>query len=475
MTPIILWFRKDLRLTDNPALTAAVEDGAPILPLYILEEDTNNPWPLGNAQKWWLHHSLSQLNETFLKLGGQLFLKRGNPQEILGELVKTVRAKEVYWNRCYEPYALHRDNYIKENLQSLGVRVKGFKGNLLFEPWEVLNKQGTAFKVYTPFWKECLSKLDVQKTLSKPKKLNLYNASVLNENLSDFKLLPQNPDWSLNFYEVWQPGEMNAEKLLKEFLDHRVHEYTLKRDYPAINGTSRLSPHIHFGEISVRQIVEQLKFSKEFKKETGDEVYLSELGWREFCYSLLYHFPELPERNFQITFNDFSWENNDANLRDWQKGRTGYPIVDAGMRELWTTGWMHNRIRMVVASFLTKHLLLPWQQGEKWFWDTLLDADLASNASGWQWVAGCGADAAPYFRIFNPVLQGEKFDPEGDYVRRFVPELRQLSKQYIHKPWLAPTEELEKGEVVLGKTYPYPIIDHGKARQRALQAYKNIR
>lgn len=475
MTPIILWFRKDLRLTDNPALTAAVEDGSPILPLYILEEDANNLWPLGNAQRWWLHHSLSQLNEAFLKLGGQLFFKRGNPQEILEELVKTVRAKEVYWNRCYEPYALQRDNYIKENLQSLDVKVKGFKGNLLFEPWEVLNKQGTAFKVYTPFWKECLSKLDVQKTLPKPKKLNLYNVSVLNENLSDFKLLPQNPDWSLNFYEVWQPGEMNAEKLLKEFLGHRVHEYTLKRDYPAINGTSRLSPHIHFGEISVRQIVEQLKFSKEFKKETGGEVYLSELGWREFCYSLLYHFPELPERNFQRTFNDFSWENNDVNLRDWQKGRTGYPIVDAGMRELWTTGWMHNRIRMVVASFLTKHLLLPWQQGEKWFWDTLLDADLASNASGWQWVAGCGADAAPYFRIFNPVLQGEKFDPEGDYVRRFVPELRQLSKKYIHKPWLAPIEELEKGKVVLGKTYPYPIIDHGKARQRALQAYKNIR
>ncbi len=468
----IVWFRQDLRIHDNPALYEAAKSKMPIIFLYILDEETK-PWQLGAASKWWLHYSLKALNESLKKkYNASLILKKGSPLKILQDLIQETNAQSIYWNRCYEPQFIKRDKDIKTKL-SKKIEVHSFNGALLKEPWEMLNQSKSPFKVFTPFWKT-LQKQLIRPILSAPPHVTSANATSLT--LKDLNLLPT-IKWDKGLGDNWEPGETAALLKLKTFLNSGVKNYKVMRDHPSKPATSKLSPHIHFGELSPVQIW-HAAFEKKDKMasfETDITHFLSELTWREFSTHLLYHFPDLPESPFKKQFEQFPWKNNKAHLQKWQQGITGYPIVDAGMRELWHTGWMHNRVRMIVASFLIKHLLQPWQVGELWFWDTLVDADLANNAASWQWVAGSGADAAPYFRIFNPVLQGEKFDQDGEYVRRWVPELKQLPSQYIHAPWEAPNEILQEANIILGKTYPHPIIDHKLGRKRALDAYQHIK
>ncbi len=453
--PIILWFRQDLRLEDNPALVAACQSGRPIVPLYILDETNPGKWGLGGASRWWLHHSLCSLNTALYQRGSQLFLLRGDPLEILPKLVQKYDAAAVYWNRCYEPYAIKRDRKLKSILPFS----ESFKGSLLFEPWEVLNRDGEFFKVFTPFWRRALEIAAIAPPLERPEQIPTHK--VESEPLESWKLLPRHPDWAAAFGSHWHVGESAALSKLKQFLDRGLERYAELRDAPGIDATSSLSPHLHFGEISPRQIFHAVKSLPSSTK------FLSELGWREFAHYQLYHFPQLPERPWRAEFADFPWEKNTNFLKKWQQGETGYPIVDAGMRQLWTIGWMHNRVRMITASFLIKDLMIRWQEGEAWFWDTLVDADLASNAASWQWVAGSGFDAAPFFRIFNPVLQGEKFDPEGLYVKQWVPELTDLPKEFIHKPWRTTKN--------FNPLYPSPIVDHQMARLQALAGFKKIK
>lgn len=427
---------------------------------------------MGGAQKWWLHHSLLALQTTLREMNLDLFLLAGSPLTVLKQLVSQHNICAVYWNRLYEPVFSARDTTIKSTLRELGIAVTSCNGSLLLEPWEVTNQQGSYFKVFTPYWRQCLKQI---KTFQLDELPNAKGLEIIESvPIDHFNLLPKNPNWASEFSSYWQPGEKSALQRLEDFLDNHLSDYKSSRDKPALAGTSHLSPHLHFGEISPQHMwvaVQHAMQDPRCNLESAN-TFLAELGWREFSYHLLYHYPRLPEDNFKHQFDAFPWIDDNKLLSLWQKGMTGYPIVDAGMRELWRTGYMHNRIRMVVASFLTKHLLIDWRQGAAWFWDTLLDADLANNSASWQWVAGSGADAAPYYRIFNPVLQGEKFDPEGTYVRRWVPELREMSNAWIHKPWAAPKEQLP---IVLGRDYPKPIVDHQLARQLALDSYQKIK
>ena len=480
-SPIIVWFRQDLRLGDNPALVAAVATGHPIIPLYILDDATPAKWRMGAASRWWLHGSLAALAQAFSSRGRTsasrptLVLRRGDAIQILPRLVAETQARGVYWNRCYEPHAVRRDRHIKETLLREGIEAKSFNASLLFEPWTVKTGSGTPFRVFTAFWRAC-APLPVEAPLPPPGDIKgIGDGSPAGDALADWRLLPR-PDWASGLRATWQPGEANAEAQLQRFLDDGIAGYRDNRDHPSLRGTSRLSPHLQFGEIGPRQIRHAVELHQHAKGNTQDaETFLKEIGWREFSYHLLFHFPALPESPLRPGFADFPWRKDPEALRAWQRGQTGYPIVDAGMRELWATGWMHNRVRMIVASFLVKDLLLPWQTGEAWFWDTLVDADLANNSASWQWVAGCGADAAPYFRIFNPVLQGERFDPDGDYIRRWVPELATLPKAVIHAPWNASPAILSDNGVSLGRDYPLPIVDHGAARDRALAAFAALK
>jgi len=468
----IVWFRQDLRIADNPALSAAAARG-PVLPLYILDDVNAGSWRPGGASRWWLHRSLDALSAD---LGG-LVLRRGNAREILPDLVKASGATAVFWNRCYEPYAIARDTAIKADLQKQGVEVQSFNGSLLHEPWDVKTGAGGPFKVYTPFWRACRGR-PVDAPLRKPK-LDIV-ASGQSEKIDDWKLLPTKPNWAKGFEDIWQPGETGARKRLDRFVKSGLAGYATGRDRPDQENISRLSPHLHFGEISPRQLVARMAIESEDRAKTAStktasaEKFLAEIGWREFSYHLLYHFPTLPEQNWRDAFDTYPWRDSAADLKAWQRGMTGYPLVDAGMRELWHTGFMHNRVRMVAASFLIKHLRIDWRRGEEWFWDTLLDADLANNAASWQWVAGSGADASPYFRIFNPMMQGEKFDPGGAYVRRWCPELAKLPDDAIHAPFKAKPDVLAKAGVELGRTYPNPIVDHDEARAKALAGYKKV-
>lgn len=480
--PIIVWFRQDLRLADNPALHHASQSGRPVLPVYVLDDVTPGPWRAGGATRWWLHHSLSALGDDLARLGCPLLLLRGPGDVVIRDLARKVGAVEVVWNRCYEPFAVERDSRLKSALADDSIQARSFNGSLLKEPWEVLTGAGTAFKVFTPYWRACLSVMEPAPALPAPTSLRPLAATPApGDVLADWSLLPTKPDWAGGMRAFWGAdgiGERAAMARLESFLSGPVAGYNQARDLPGQHGTSRLSPHLHFGEISPRQI---WHMSKQRAQGAPDATvahidgFLREIGWREFCYSLLYHFPTLPERPLSPAFEAFPWANDPAMLAAWQQGRTGYPIIDAGMRQLWSTGWMHNRVRMIVGSLLVKHLLLPWQAGENWFWDTLVDADLANNAAGWQWIGGCGADAAPYFRVFNPVLQGQKFDADGDYVRRWVPELQHLPSKYIHAPWTAPPHILRDARIVLGRTYPAPVIDHAVGRQRALDAFQAIK
>lgn len=468
--PAIVWFRNDLRLDDNPALDAAARGGAPVVALYALDDDSAGDWRMGAASRWWLHHSLAALGADLARLGVPLTLRRGRAEFVVEALVEETGARAVYWNRLYEPWAMRRDAEIKASLRARGLAVESFNTSLLFEPAHLRNRQGDVFKVFSPFWRACVAAEGPAAPLPAPKKLKAAPAPKCDA-LDDWRLLPTKPDWARGLRETWRVGEKAARKRLADFAGSGARDYKAARDFMAEAGVSRLSPHLHFGEVSPRRVWAEIM---DGAGEAG-LPYLRELGWREFCHHLLVANPEMPERALDKRFDDFPWRDDAAALAAWQKGRTGYPLVDAAMRELWLTGYMHNRARMVAASFLVKHLLIPWQEGERWFWDTLVDADLANNSGGWQWVAGCGADAAPYFRVFNPVLQGEKFDPNGDYVRRYAPELAGLEARWIHRPWEAPADVLRKAGVRLGETYPAPIVDHAKARARALTAFEEMR
>lgn len=474
----IVWFRQDLRIHDNPALEYAAARGA-IIPIYILDDMTPGQSKMGGASKWWLHYSLQSLSSSLESKGQRLHIFSGDPQRILADVQKQTHADTIVWNRCYDPYSIKRDSTIKQYFQDEGINVESFNASLLFEPWTILNKQQTFFKVFTPFWKHCLTQdpgrlIDSESVLKSAKRVS---ASVKSLEIEKLNLLPKKPDWSGGLRETWAPGETEAINTFKRFLQEGISTYKHSRDFMDQEGTSRLSPHLHFGEISPRYIWHACKELLAIEPELGENVYsfLSELGWREFSYYLLYHVPTLTHEPIQPKFKFFPWKSDETVLKKWQKGKTGIPIIDAAMRELWHTGYMHNRARMIVASFLTKNLLIPWQEGAKWFWDTLVDADVANNSASWQWVAGCGADAAPYFRIFNPVSQGEKFDPKGDYVKKWVPELRALEIPYIYQPWTVPPELLQRKGIVLGETYPEPIVDLKESRNEALLAYEHIK
>jgi len=473
--PLILWFRQDLRLDDNPALNAAAETGRPLICLYILDDKTPGRWRIGGAGRWWLHESLAALDARLRKLGGALVLRRGRAQAVLTELIAETGATGLYGNRTYEPYALARDIEIKAALSERGIEGKGFNGALLFEPWSIVNKSGEPFKVYSAFWRACQAQ-PPRAPLKTPKRLRFAPVPA-SDVLQDWRLKPTRPNWAKAFPEHWKPGEAGAHARLDALLDAKLYDYSQARDLLAEDATSRLSPHLHWGEISAQTVWTrvQTRAAEDPRLQHGADKFLSELGWREFSHHLLFHAPNLPERNWRSAFDAFPWRDDAEGFAAWTHGRTGYPIVDAGMRELWSTGYMHNRARMIAASFLIKHLLIDWRAGQDWFWDTLVDADLANNAAAWQWVAGSGADAAPYFRIFNPVLQGEKFDEDGTYVRRWIPELARLATPNIHKPWEAPPLVLRAAGVRLGETYPAPIVDHAPARARALKALASIK
>ncbi|ASG20073.1 cryptochrome/photolyase family protein [Nitrospirillum viridazoti] len=473
--PVIVWFRQDLRLADNPALGHAAQSGRPVVPVYILDDHTPGPWAPGGASRWWLHHSLAALSGALAGLGCPLILRRGRADVALRALVRETGAEAVVWNRCYEPHAIARDSTLKADLKAEGIAVDSFNAALLAEPWTVKTGTGGPYKVFTPFWKAVREGLDPGRPEPAPRHLATLPTPPDSDRLADWGLLPTRPDWAGGLRDSWTPGEAGARQRLEDFLARAVARYPEGRDYPAQPLTSRLSPHLHFGEISPRQIWAAAQAQAKTQGSDGVDSFLRELGWREFCHHLLYHFPFLSERPLNPKFEAFAWDDNAGHLAAWQRGLTGYPIVDAGMRELWATGWMHNRVRMVVGSFLVKHLLLPWTAGQAWFWDTLVDADLANNTASWQWIAGCGADAAPYFRVFNPVLQGEKFDAKGDYVRRWVPELAGLPDRVLHQPWTADPITLRTAGVRLGHDYPHPVVEHKAARQRALDTFAAIR
>jgi len=477
VSPTIVWFRQDLRLADNPALAAAVAWGGPIIPLFVLDAGAAGAWAPGGASRWWLHHSLAALRDALADRGARLVLRHGPATEILPRLAAEVGAGAVMWNRCYEPWAVARDTGLKAHLRADGLTVESFNAALLAEPWTLATKVGEPFRVYTPFWK-ALQAREIPWPQAAPDRLGPAEA-VAGDDLHTWDLQPFHPDWRQGLRDAWEVGETEAAARLAAFLDEALETYGERRDRPGEPGTSRLSPHLHWGEIGPRQVwhaVVQRAHAKGQEPFSGAAgKFLSELAWREFSMHLLAHFPELPERNWRAAFDAFDWRDDPKGLAAWQQGLTGFPIVDAGMRELWATGWMHNRVRMIAASFLVKDLRIHWRAGEAWFWDTLVDADLAANAASWQWVAGSGADAAPYFRIFNPVLQGERFDPDGAYVRRWVPELAALPDAWLHKPWRAPADVLAGAGVAVGTDYPNPIVDHGEARARALAAFAELK
>ena len=460
--PLLYWFRQDLRLQDNAGLTAAAKTGQRVIGVYI-DDPSPELRPLGGASRWWLHHSLQSLQKEI-----PLVIRRGEALTVLRELIRESGAAGVMWGRCYEPESIARDTRIKDALTDDGLIAESHNTHLLFEPWQIKTKAaGGPYQVFTPFWRNCLAAEPPALPLPKPQILQTHS-DLPSLTIDDLNLLPRTPDWASGLRDNWQPGEDGAQKNLATFIKNGLNGYKQNRDNPALSATSRLSPHLHWGEISVRQIwheVHKAVFEGRVRDEMDSDHFLSEIGWREFSHHLLYHFPHLPQQPLIEKFSAFPWESNEADLKAWQKGQTGYPIIDAGMRQLWQTGWMHNRVRMIVGSFLVKNLLISWQEGEAWFWDTLVDADLANNVASWQWIAGCGADAAPFFRIFNPVLQGEKFDPQGDYVRRYIPELKDVPTKFVHKPWEAPTPP---------QGYPAPIIGLKFSRDRALAALSQI-
>jgi deoxyribodipyrimidine photo-lyase len=467
---IIVWFRNDLRIADNPALRHAADSGRPVLCLYILDE-TKGVRPMGAASLWWLDKSLKSLAESLEKLGNKLVLRKGVAAEVLDDVIAHTGATCVLWNRLYDKASIDRDTQIKAHLKEAGVDCQSFNAGLLNEPWTVQNGSKQPYKVFTPYWRAAREHLTHVVVEPAPKSLKSPEHFPRIESLASWNLHPIKPDWSKGF-GLWTPGETGALERLDDFLTGPVDGYGEKRDIPGVEATSGLSPHLHFGEIGPRQVWLAARNAAEHGDAPAGEVekFLSEVGWREFNHSILFHWPDLLTKSFRPEFDAFPWKSDHKAFEAWTKGETGYPIVDAGMRELWATGFMHNRVRMIVASFLIKHLLVDWRDGEAWFWDTLVDADLPNNVGNWQWVAGSGADASPYFRIFNPIAQGEKCDPRGVYVRRWVPELAKVPDEVIHKPW----ERALHLPVEAKRVYSRPIVDHGKARERAMEAYRSL-
>ncbi len=476
--PIIVWFRQDLRLHDHAALAAAVAAGAPVVPVYVFDEESPGKWMPGAASRWWLHESLKSLDTSLRKRGSHLVLARGPAPAVLADLARETGARAIYWSRGYEPWAVRLERALYRTLEGVGVRCRRFSGSLLFEPEDIKSGVGEPYKVFTPFYKACLNAAQSVQLHKAIGSMPRVPDRIESDALESWELQPKNPDWAGGISAAWTPGEAGANARLDALAGGLLKGYRTNRDLPGIDGTSRLSPHLHFGEISPRQVwnaVVNAADAKGGSLDADSESFLRELIWREFSHHLLFHWMHFPEKPFRHEFTRFPWDNDPRLLAAWQQGRTGYPIIDAGMRELWTTGWMHNRVRMIVASFLVKHLLIPWQDGARWFWDTLVDADLANNSASWQWVAGCGADAAPYFRIFNPVLQGKKFDPDGLYVKAWVPELAKMPLARIHDPWKAKAQILEKARVKIGETYPAPIVALDAGRKRALEAYEVLK
>jgi deoxyribodipyrimidine photo-lyase len=470
--PVIVWFRQDLRLTDNVALKQALATNQPIIPLFIFEEHQESA--LGGASRWWLHQSLHALDHSLQQRGAQLILRRGSAKQVMHHLLEETKATAIFWNQRYDKWGRQTDDTLQTELQTQGIICHVTQSQVLFDPLSIKTSENQPRRIFTPFWKACLKASPPAKPWQPPQNISFYLAN--SEDIHTWGLQPK-PDWAGGWPAIWQPGEKGAQACLMHFLESSLFHYHEHRDYPAKKGTSKLSPHLCWGEISPRSVWHTIHAATiaEPTLQSGAEIFLRELGWREFAYHTLFHHPTLPTKPLRREFERFPWQHDEATLKAWQRGQTGYPLIDAGMRQLWHTGWMHNRVRMIVASFLVKDLLIPWQEGAAWFWDTLVDADLASNSLNWQWVAGCGVDAAPYFRIFNPILQGEKFDPEGHYVRQWVPELQDLPNTVIHKPWQAPDYLLRKAHIILGQTYPHPLVDHQQARTRALAAYHQLK
>ena len=473
----LVWLRHDLRLADQPALTAALRQGGPVYPVFIDSPGEEAAWAPGGASRWWLHQSLQSLATALERCGSRLVIRRGESLAELLALVRETGADAVFWNRRYEPAITARDAQIKLQLRAAGLTVESFNGALLHEPWTIANQSGKPFQVFTPFWRHCLAKPEPEEPLPAPKHLPAPDRWPKSSELAALGLEPR-PDWAGGLRAAWTPGETGAHTVLRRFCTAALAGYTGNRNRPDLAGTSRLAPHLHFGELSPRQVWHALRLAGDANAQLAgwrSSQFVAELGWREFAHHLLHHFPHTPTEPLRAEFKHFPWQDDADALHAWQRGQTGFPLVDAGMRELWTTGWMHNRVRMVVASFLVKDLRLPWQAGARWFWDTLVDADLAQNTLGWQWTTGCGADAAPFFRVFNPVSQGEKFDPQGDYVRLWCPELARLPAEWIHQPAKAPANVLANAGVKLGINYPEPIVNHATAREVALEAYASIK
>lgn len=480
---VLVWFRLDLRLHDHPALHAGLERAADagVVPCFIWSPEEDGQSRLGGASRWWLYHSLARLDESLRQVGSKLIIRVGSAVNMLPELVRETGAIAVYWSRRYEPAVIVRDAAVKKRLTGDGIEAESFNAALLHEPWTIRTAEGKPYRVYTPFWRACLASGSPAEPTSVPNSVPRPTRWPRSDRLDDLGLLPT-LKWADEFAAHFTPGEAGAVERLRRFVLESAEGYALSRDLPGVNGTSGLSPHLHFGEVSPRRIWHEIMnettagnaLRSPDDQRAGPVVFLKEIVWREFAYHLLFHFPHTTRDPLRADFSRFPWRVDQKGFRTWSRGLTGYPIVDAGMRQLWRTGWMHNRVRMIAASFLVKDLLLPWQDGARWFHDTLLDADLASNTLGWQWTAGCGADAAPYFRIFNPVLQGEKYDPEGTYVRKHVPELARLGANFIHQPWRAPAEALAAAGVRLGETYPERVVDHHAARDRALAALAQV-
>lgn len=487
-TTAIVWLRHDLRLADNPAFYHAAKEHDAVVPVFVWAPDEEGDWPPGGAHRWWLHESLKALADDLDTRGSRLILRSGPALGELRAVLRSAGAGAVYWNKRYEPALFARDTDVADAFRADGTEFHVFEGRLLHDPDAVETTSGGPYHVFTPFWKKFRRVVDVPPPLGRPR-LGETKAPAswpASADLADLELLPEDQDgvdWAEGFGEVWAarrpgraPGEKGAQQRLEYFLENVLDGYDETRDRPDLDGTSLLSPRLHHGEISPRQVwhaVHEHAGGGALGKDA--ESFLSEVAWREFSYHLLHHYPKLPEEALRDKFEGFRWRHAPKHLERWQKGQTGYPIVDAAMRQLWGIGWMHNRLRMTVASFLTKDLLVWWQDGAAWFWDCLVDGDLANNSMGWQWAAGCGPDAQPFFRIFNPVSQGEKYDPNGDFVRRWVPELAGLPTEHLHTPWNAPDAVLEEAGVTLGEDYPNPMVNHREARERALEEYNRVK
>ena len=480
MSTTLVWLRRDLRLSDNPALAEAIALGGTVIPVFIDDSADELPWPPGSASRWWLHHSLQALNGSLTARGSRLIVRRGPTASALQHLIDETGATRIFWNRRYEPAHIARDQKLKSQFRSLGLDVRSYNSALLFEPWTVATQKQEPYRVFTPFWRTARGLGFTAPDRTPIARMPSVPPTLPSLPVAELGLLPR-IGWDAGLTATWTPGEESAAKMLDDFIEQALATYSEDRDRPACPGTSRLSPHLHFGEIGPRQVVTALQHARDRQPSTTvqrhRETFMREIGWREFAYHLLYHFPATTDAPLDPRFADFPWADDDQakSLVRWQRGQTGIPLIDAGMRELWHTGWMHNRVRMAVASFLTKNLRLPWLAGARWFWDTLVDADLASNTLGWQWSAGCGADAAPYFRVFNPVLQGQRFDGRGAYVRRWVPELARLDDKVLHEPWSADRQRLAAAGIELGRNYPAPMVDLRESRLQALAAYAMLK